>query len=769
MKSTFPAKKYFPTSAALLVFICLAIYLFSYSHPARSFSENQLIRDLIWLDAWSLFFFLLVAIIWIAKLRWRTKALLYISCFSIYGFITICLIFNGTPFSLNSYWGDQQFRQAMILKFCSFVWPGDFYYKDLPPFYPPVYYFLLSLYARLFSVEAYKTLKIGSMFIYLLGPALLFYFWRRLVTDYQAFFVTLATYLFCSFGIVYPLSVPHAFLADSFFIPWWLYYIEQVKKPVSNWKYYLFGGLIGAALFCTYFYSFFIGGVLLLLRTTVFARWEFIRKASHFDLKKAMGVLLSAALFSAPYWLPPFISIFTYGIDRTRGGWHHIGSTGLTFKYLEFSLPGLLFLGAIVYALRRFSAPLYKGLLLLAGTSILYWLIGSMLGVFDRPINLVKSRQFIVVLAGPFVGLAIAGIIRKSLLSKKNRYVTATIASLILLIFLHHFNGTAKNDFVKRARTSVVPTWNTDAEQMKQRKGTVFLTGNPDFPSFYPVYCFTTTNEHYAHPASRYKQRYDYLYLLQEIDNPYLFHLALWYNIYDRVDYFMPRKKNNSFEVHVNLSNYPNRSYLKTLKYSQDVVEDNSLFKKETGDHLYAVLQQPSPSSREKYAYTTTSFMDSLLFLARLHWIRQSLDLSGKELLDQYVAVDWTGWHNLRLSEGKADFGRTISLTAAYAVERADTIYFIFGFQAEEDITIDYKIFLHLYPTDATGAFDNFDFVPDQRTGAWKKGDIVLCYHSVPKRYEGMRVHLGFFRGQTRLGKGFWSYLPLRNHDKDLL
>ena len=471
MKVIVPLKKYFPTGAALLIFIGFAVYLFAYSQPAKSFSEEQLIRDLIWLDAWAVFFYLLVVIIWMARLPWRSMAWLYIACLSVYGFITVSVIFNGTPYCLKSYWGDQQFRQAMILKFTSFFWPGDFYYKDLPPFYPPFYYFLLSVYARLFSVEAYKMLKIGSMLICLLGPALLFYFWRRLVTPLQAFFVTLTTSLFCSVSGVNPFAVPHAFLADSFFIPWWLYYIERVKRPASDWKYYLFGGLIGGVLFSTYFYSFFIGGVLLLLRTTVFARWEFLRRASHFNLKKAIGVLISAALFSAPYWLPLFISILSYGIDRSRGGWHHVGSPGIVFKYLEFSLPGLLFLAAVIYALRRVSTPLYKGLLLLVGTSIFYWLIGSVLGAFDMPINLVKTKQFVIVLAGPFVGLAVAGIIRKSFLNKKNRHVISAIASLILLVFLHDFNRVAKGNYVKRARTSIVPTWNTDAEEMKERKG----------------------------------------------------------------------------------------------------------------------------------------------------------------------------------------------------------------------------------------------------------------------------------------------------------
>jgi galactan 5-O-arabinofuranosyltransferase len=758
MKFRFLARKHLPTGIFLLVFLCLGTYLFLYSHPAKPFSEEQLIRDTIWLDAWSLLFYLLVVVVWHAKLSWRAKASLYVGCFSIYGFVTVALLLNGTPFSLNSFWGDQQFRQAMILKFVSFFSPGDFYYKDLPPFYPPVYYFLLSVYARLFSVEAYKMLKIGGMLIYLLGPFLYFSCWRKLVSPFQAFFVTLATYLFCSIN-VYPLFSPHTFLGDSFFVPWWLYYIERVKNPEDNWRFYVSGGLIGAVLFSTYFYSFFIGSILLILRVTVLQGCKFIKKASHFDLKKAAGVLLYTALFSAPYWLPLLVSIASYGIDRARGGWHHLGSTGILFKYLEFSWPGLLFLGSFWYALRRVNTPLYKGLLLLIGSSIVYFFLGSVLGALDISINLIKARQFIVVTAGPFVGLSLAGVIRRQQIRKKHKSIAAVLASLLLLVFLHGFNVVAKQKTIKTARTSEVPTWNTDPEQMQQRKGMVFLTHNAVLPSFYPVYCFLAVNEHYSHPASRYIQRYNFLYLLQRIDDPYLFNLALQRNIYDRVDYFMPRSRDDYFEILASLSNYPNKSYLKTLKYSPHVVADNSLFRKEAGDHLYAVLGPSVLPAQKKYAFPGNSFDDSLLFLCRLRCLRNSLDSCGKELLDTYVATDWEPWHDLNVGRAQVDFGKAFSLVAAYAVETADSIHFLFAFQPRQDISADYKVFLHLYQAYQETVFDNFDFILDRCTSTWKKWDIILCYQSVPNYHGNIRIHVGFFRGSTRLGKGFWGSL----------
>lgn len=41
----------------------------------------------------------------------------FLAAFSSYGTVTIALFLNGTPFSINVFWSDQQFRQAMILRF----------------------------------------------------------------------------------------------------------------------------------------------------------------------------------------------------------------------------------------------------------------------------------------------------------------------------------------------------------------------------------------------------------------------------------------------------------------------------------------------------------------------------------------------------------------------------------------------------------------------------------------------------------------------------
>ncbi len=623
-----------PTVAGLTAFLVLAVYLFRISLPAKKFSDVGLIYDLIWLDAWSLAFCLILAVIWMSGFSRRTIAFLAVAVIGVYGFIEISLLLDGTPFSFNSYWGDQKFRLAIISNLMDLGWASDCYYRQLPLFYPPLLYYGLALLARLGSWEAYEMLKIGSLLIYLIGPVVLYVLWRPLVGAVRAWLIVLFTFLISSFGVPYPLTVPHAFVASVAFIPWWLTYIEQVRRPEGKWQFYRMGGLIGAAIFSIYFYPFFIGTFILLLRLTLFRRASFWRVPG-FKWSRALGVLAVAVILSMPYWLPVFWSIVEYGIDRSRGGWHHISSVGIVALFQEITVPGLLFLAGIVYALKRHTDPVNRGLLILTACVFPFLLIGSVLGANDSPINLVKARDFVNVLAGPFIGLMAATGLRWRA-GRRARWVVPAVLWLAVVVCCHHFNSFGKHAFVKTARTAYVPTWNTNANEMAARTGTVFLTGHEELFAFYPVYSYIAANEHYSNPAAQFKKRYDLLCLLEEVKDPRLFNIALRGNRYDPVGFFMPRAGDQTWDLTVSLSNYPDRYDTKVFRFARDVTADTTLFRLEQGDYLFSVLEPPEVGE-DVPGIVNSEFGDSLAYLERAAMIREHLSLAGQEELDRYL------------------------------------------------------------------------------------------------------------------------------------
>ncbi|MCB2230845.1 arabinofuranosyltransferase [bacterium] len=573
-----------------ILFAVVGAALYAACYPNTPFTEEVLIYDLIRLDIWSLSFVAILVTILLTRLEANEKAWWIVLSCSAWGLVTSAIFFHGAPFAFNGYGGDQAFRIAMILKFKTFAVPGDFYYKDLPPFYPPVLYWLLAMIAQIASVNAHTMMKFGTELIYLCSPVALFLIWRKLVTPIQASLVALFAVVFLSFGKAAPLVAPHAFLSNSFFIPWWLYYVERVGAPRTTRGFYLTGGVIGALLFMTYYFPFFIGGFLLFIRL-LFDRPGKLLAAGRtaFSWRSALTVLALSAVFSSIFWGPLLWSFVTIGYNSAQQEWHHLNSPGIDFLFVQFSLGGLAYLAALLYAVRRHRIPIFRGFLLLTGTVLVFHLIGSILGVLDKPVNLIKASEFIALAGGSLIGLTAASYVRKA---RWQRPRTLLIPSLILAVFiamLHQVNEYAKQPAIRNARSAGVPTFGLDKQEMIERTGSVFLAREDKLYTFYPVYAFFSINQHYSHPAAQYEQRLDLLDALQSVHDPYVFNLALRENRYDRIDYFMPALKDGQWELLAAFSNYPNKYRHVFYHYDTLLTADTALFVPEFGPHLFGV------------------------------------------------------------------------------------------------------------------------------------------------------------------------------------
>jgi len=747
------------TSAGLVCFFMAGILLFWYSLTRWQTGEYQAVWDIQWLNAWLLVLPAVLFVLWRRRNDARLRSWLILLCFSLWGFVAVSVVFHGTPFSWNGYWGDQKFRQAMILKFMTFLVPRDFYYKDLPPYYPPLYYYLLSWYGRVFSVEYYKLLKIGTQLIYLLGPTLLFILWRQVVSRHQAVVITLATFVVGGLYYHLPLSVPHEFLSGVVFIPWWLRYVEGLGRPCTAWRRYLAGGVIGGAVFMTYYYVFFIGGLLVLVR---FGHWlvrRGCRPPSRFRPGQTFGMLAAVALFSVPYWLPLLLTMLTVGNHPSQREWFHLYYAELHFVFLRFSVPGLLALASIYYLYRRRSTAIARSVLGLIGAAVGLYGLGYLLGNLGQPILYIKAGEFMFVLAGSMIGFMVAGLLRAERRKGLTRGALGLLTLILMVVLVQDFTSLPKVREVETARKSGPQEFGTDPEEMAARAGSVFLTTHETFASFFPVFQFNAINQHYAHFASRYLERHNFLYLLQVVDDARLFHLALRHNKYDQVDYFMPREVDGNVEVWSNLSRYPDRFVDRTLRYSQEFVDDTALFRRETGDLLYQVLASTPPAEVGGYTRAYASGRDSLLTAYELYLLSRHLDSTGGRLLMEYASLDTIAWKRLEFT-GSGD--SLVVYGDGRLIPVGDSLLLLTAFQARRTVRTDYKIFLHLYRRGGAAGFDNYDYLPPVATSRWQLRDIVVCSRMLPSDPDYARLRIGFFLGGTRLGDGWWSKIPSR-------
>jgi len=739
-----------------LAYLFFGGLLLLYSYPHKEFSDDLLITDLMWLDAWSLAFFFALFAYWNGSSSISNKCMVSLLYLSLFLVVANNLILDGTSYYLYGYSGDQKFRQAMVLKFMTFFSLGDFYYKDLPAFYPPLYYYLQAMFAKIFSIEAYKMAKIGQIFIFAMFPMILYYFWRKIVSPFQAMIITFLSFLYCNYSNATQFFSPHTFLAYALFIPWWFVYVDPVKDQQKTVRLFIIGGLIGALIFLTYFYVFAIGFFYILLKL-ISDKWLMSKSQIKWpDIKNTVVVLGLAAIFSAVYWLPMLISIMESGAHRSPSGWYHIGYPGLSFQFLQFSIIGMVLLAGIIYLLRRLNNRLKRGLGLFVASVIVFHLIGSVTGAMGVSLKITKSTNiFFVQLAAPIIGLMLAAICRRDRVGRKKSIFSIVATCVLLLILLNNISGIAKSEGAKRARKAIVPTWGTDGEEMETRQGDVFLLGDPAFPAFYPVYSFLNVNEHYAHPSSKYFNRYEFLYYLQSIKNPYLLNVALRHNVYDKVNFFMPSLDKSKFSITASFSNYPNRSYNKILKYEQEMFTDTNYFEKLKGQRLYAVKENDSRKESVVSKSSYSNVLDSLKMLVGIRALSRHLSETGRRLFEEELNIDWSLWNDFSLPDNGHDYGGEITMLSGHIIEQDDSLYVLISYLSKTESAKFYKISLHLF--DSSKSMHNFDFTPTPNTNKWKKWDLFVCGRSIPNEQNYEKFSTGFYIGKEKVGREFIS------------
>ena len=154
------------------------------------------------------------------------------------------LVLSGTDFPPLGIALDQGFRAASITKYAHTLALVDFAYKDLPAFYPPLFFWVLGRGAAWLGAEPYEALKLGVLGCAVAAPVAVFALWARLTRDHMlAVAVAIGALAFQDW------YEPYAWLAVVVFVPWWLLFVLQVGADRPPRRAVLWcGALIGAAV-----------------------------------------------------------------------------------------------------------------------------------------------------------------------------------------------------------------------------------------------------------------------------------------------------------------------------------------------------------------------------------------------------------------------------------------------------------------------------------------------------------------------------------------
>ncbi|GAW93995.1 arabinofuranosyltransferase [Calderihabitans maritimus] len=536
--------------------------------------------------------------IYVVVINWnkvQRYPLLVICLLSIFIVAVLYIPFRSTPFGLNGIWGDAWFVTSSITKFSqnwSFV---DFTYKGLPSFYPPLYFYVLGKISLFLGKAPYLMVRYGVFLTAFLLPFAVFSLWRQIVSREAAIIITFLNFLVFNGLLLYK---PYEFISLSLFVPWWLYYVERVSGESIKGSRVFIGGVIGALLFQTYYYYFFIGGLSLILNILIhLGAGESARKIIREFVLKIYVLIVSAAL-SLPYWGPLLYSLIKFGSEPLQNRWFTPGHINFYIPFFNLNFSGVILLGGFLYLIFVNNKTTSSLKLLLAACYIWYLVGYVMIIAFNLPILHVKVNQMINTVLMPAAGLAIWSLLKEAKVRKiiKNTGVAFLTAAFILFTLQTYITGVERNKLLENANKQKVNVKLAKTFNKPEYKGKVFLTSNFELLAYAPVYAFIVNNAHYSHPAARFHERLSFLESLSKIDNPEEFARKLANNKYSKIDYIWLNYKDGKYHLNISDDNFPNGG--KSVHISFDGKLFSSQYFERIEDNGYVLFKLNPESGR---------------------------------------------------------------------------------------------------------------------------------------------------------------------------
>ncbi len=754
----------------------LAVYLivglvFAFSGGGYyTFNSLQKTRDLIEAKIWLPLSLLAAIAIHLATLNRARKLLLWVLTMSFYFVILYALLYKGTDFGLNGQWGDNGNRLALVTKFREFASPiQDWYFKNLPAFYPPLWFYISGKLAWIFGIEGYKTIKLGYFVIFSIYPFALYYVWTRISSRSIAFFITLLTVYFADVHLEW---VYHEHITAAFFIPWWLYYIEDIDhKENKRLGWYITGGLFGALLFLTYYYWFFLGAMTVILRPLIRRLSGLGQYFKTTSLKHKIYVLIPAAILSSVFWLPLLLSILKFGGESMQSKWFHVGYLTYTMPFFDFTPIGLIYLLGIIYISIRYRRKISAFFTVLLLSIMALILIDRFANVMEFSMQTRKLRELLPVFMAVPSAYALVALYR--FVSGHRRVLRRAALAVFTLLLL--YIGNTHSDVLDDKMYQVginnrVPTDDLAVFKAVDYRGKVFLTQRYLEAIYLPYYMFICPNAATAHTASRYNQRISMLQYLKTLQTPEQMAYLLKKNIFEAVDYFYlplnPKNKTVYYELYP--AYFPVKSVKLTLEFPTSLTSDSKYFVRRHAKGMYEVLNPPGPvTTIFSYDQSKIGFKELVNQYNRLNLAVAFLDRPTADSLKPTLNEAIRALKDSAKIDPIFEFGKIAALTDLKILPDTGGLSKLrIVFLPRQRPADDYRLFVHATPVDPTAlstgdkakGFINLDFPETVASPRSEVGELQVLEKEVRLAPGKYRLQIGFYKAETgRLGKPYLS------------
>lgn len=492
---------------------------------------------------------------------------------------------------------DQQFRTEYVTRLADSPALRDMTYANLPPYYPPGWFWIGGRAADLTGIPGWEIYKPWAVTSIAIAVALAFVLWTKLIRFTSALIVTTAT---AAVTIAYASPEPYSAIITVLLPPVLVLAWSGIRASERGGGW---AAIIGTGIFLgvtATFYTLLLG--LSALTVTVMAVGVAVTRRSIEPLLRLAVAGVIAIVIALITWLPFLLRAAAEPLSDTGSAMHYLPDDGavLTFPMLQFSLLGALCLLGTIWLIVRARSSVRAGALAIGVLTVYLWSLLSMIttlaGTTLLSFRLQPTLTVLLATAGVFgfleVSMVAAGRWGRRLLP-----VAAVIGLAGAMAFSQDIPDTLRPDITvaytdtdgdglrgdRRPPGAEQYYREIDATIVEQtgrpRNETVVLTADYSFLSFYPYLGFQGLTSHYANPLAQFDARSAAIESWAELDNSADFLAALDGLPWEPPSVFLMRRGSGSgsgatYTLRLAEDVYPNQPNVR--RYAIDL--DSALF-----------------------------------------------------------------------------------------------------------------------------------------------------------------------------------------------
>jgi hypothetical protein len=421
-----------------------------------------------------------------------------------------------------SFWGlkgDEITIAAMYQVFAHGSLLSDFAYAHLPPFYPPLFFWVFGLVGRIFDWNGVQIAKVAAASTMAFFPAGFYWvqkkFWEKGKEEEKpgrTAWLLSALFIFLLVGWDAIITKPYELVSAALVILWTVFLLIRIKEGQLSVSSYLVFGITGGILFTLFYFWFFLAAI------GIGIYFLFEKGKTSFQ---TYGVLLLVGgitlLVGVPFWLPLARSYAEYGSENWQFGFFVVDWIGTHGPVFSFSVAGVISLfGLVALVIWRHHAPIRILLGLFAASYM--WQIMGMVTLFFFATPLQESKGFLF-FQTTILALAAGYGVQRVMDSAKEKWPsfdmrTVQIIGVLLLAPLLFFGTFSDTPDVRavRSRAALLRPGLLELAEFLNRDSAihervVLDSGIPELYAFVPLNHFIYFNQHNSHPAAGFSDR----------------------------------------------------------------------------------------------------------------------------------------------------------------------------------------------------------------------------------------------------------------------